>query len=242
MVIQHPCSKCNKGVKENQKAILCDVCGYWSHTKCNFVRDETYYKLMESDENWCCQSCINNNQIFSKITDGNMKLVLQGINSINYDPESLGMNANYFKEINSTLPLLNEYNNETDLKDKNYQNFIPSDLCKYHTLSDLNQINNDELNLSFLHLNMNSLKLHYTEFQKLLNDSDIKFTFVGITETGLKISKTLDLEGYEQVECPTESSKGGVKLYFSNEIKNYTERNDLKIYKTSQLESKFIEV
>ena len=89
---------------------------------------------------------------------------------------------------------------------------------------------------------MNSLKLHYTEFEELLDDSEIKFDFIGITETGLKVTKTHDLKGYEQVECPAESSKGGVKLYFSNNIKNYTERDDLKIYKKSQLESKFIEV
>ena len=136
MVIQHPCSKCNKEVKENQKAILCDVCGYWSHTKCNFIKDETYFKLMDSDENWCCQPCINSNQIFSRISDENMKLVLQGknINSINCDPESLGVNVNYFKEIDTTLPLLNEYNDETDHTGKNFHNFIPNDLCKYHTL------------------------------------------------------------------------------------------------------------
>ena len=188
---------------------------------------------MDSDENWCCQPCVNSNQIFSRISDENMKLFLQGknINSINYDPESLGVNVNYFKEIDTTLPLLNEYNDETDHTGKNFHNFIPNDLCKYHTLSDLNKIKNDELNLSFLHINMNSLKLHYTEFEELLDDSEIKFDFIGITETGLKVTKTHDLKGYEQVECPAESSKGGVKLYFSNNIKNYTERDDLKIYK-----------
>ena len=50
MVIKYPCGICEKPVKKNKKAIVCDNCTQWVHCKCNNVPVSDYFDLM-NDEN-----------------------------------------------------------------------------------------------------------------------------------------------------------------------------------------------
>ena len=49
------------------------------------------------------------------------------------------------------------------------------------------------------------------------------------------------MKGYSHESCPTESAAGGTLLYISNNL-SYKPRNDLCIYKSTELESTFIEI
>ena len=42
MPISDPCAVCNKSVNKNQYAVLCDMCGYWVHIKCNNITKNEY--------------------------------------------------------------------------------------------------------------------------------------------------------------------------------------------------------
>jgi len=75
----------------------------------------------------------------------------------------------------------------------------------------------------------------------MLQNCNIGFDFIGITETGLRSKIELDIEGYNVEECLTEVSRGGVRFYISDSY-NYFPRNDLKIYKKGEIESVFIEI
>jgi len=135
MPIKFPCSKCKRPVAKNHKAIACDICLNWTHCKCDFISDDDYYKIMEDETNkWCCRTCINKHQPFTAITDEDLKLLISGknIDTTIFDEESLPVNTNYIKEIESILPVENE--NELNVADH-------SDLCKYYTLSELNNTN-----------------------------------------------------------------------------------------------------
>ena len=57
----------------------------------------------------------------------------------------------------------------------------------------------------------------------------------------ISITSNLSLNSYSLEFTPTESSAGGTLLYFTNHL-SYKPRNDLNIYKKSELESAFIEV
>ena len=52
---------------------------------------------------------------------------------------------------------------------------------------------------------------------------------------------SINLKGYSHESCPTESAAGGTLLYTSNNL-SYKPRNDLCIYKSTELESTFIEI
>ena len=56
----------------------------------------------------------------------------------------------------------------------------------------------------------------------------------------LEITKNINLKNHNFEHTPTESTAGGTMLYITNHLA-YKLRHDLKIYKTNELESTFIE-
>ena len=57
--IRYPCKICNKPVKSNQKAIECDKCELWLHTKCMVMDANTYAMLQSSSSLWYCPPCVS---------------------------------------------------------------------------------------------------------------------------------------------------------------------------------------
>ena len=94
-------------------------------------------------------------------------------------------------------------------------------------------------------MNISSLCHNFDELQTLLARINIKFNIISITETRLKKRSirniNIDLNGYATEHTPTEASCGGALLYIDSSL-NYIVRNDLKLYKTRELESVFIEI
>ena len=72
---------------------------------------------------------------------------------------------------------------------------------------------------------------------------DVKFNFIGISETGFSkhTPNQIHINGYSVLDCFTESTKGGTRLYISENF-NFIPRPDLDIYKAKELESTIVEV
>ena len=51
------CEKCNKKVISNDKALSCDVCLYWWHSKCLGLSNEGYEILNGDNTSWYCDNC-----------------------------------------------------------------------------------------------------------------------------------------------------------------------------------------
>ena len=49
---------CEKIVKPRDKAICCDLCIKWIHTRYNNLNDLDYEFLKSNDETWYCKTCI----------------------------------------------------------------------------------------------------------------------------------------------------------------------------------------
>ena len=96
-----------------------------------------------------------------------------------------------------------------------------------------------------MHLNISSLQYHLDELSDLIDKSKTKFSVIGITESRLNKDiappKDINLQNYNIQHTPTESNKGGSLLYISTDL-SYKTRNDLKMYKSKELESIFIEI
>ena len=96
-----------------------------------------------------------------------------------------------------------------------------------------------------MHLNISSLQYHSDERSDLIDKSEAKFSVIGITESRLKKDiaplNNINLHNYNIQHTPTESNKGGSLLYISTDL-SYKTRNDLKMYKSKELESVFIEI
>ena len=96
-----------------------------------------------------------------------------------------------------------------------------------------------------MHLNISSLQYHVDELSDLIDKSEAKFSVIVITESRLKKDITplnnINLHIYNIQHTPTESNKGGSLLYISIDL-SYKTRNDLKMYKSKEMESVFIEI
>ena len=99
--------------------------------------------------------------------------------------------------------------------------------------------------MSLFHINSYFLSKNIEDLEYLLNSTSIIFDVIAISETRIVKGKTpvnsLNLVSYGHEFCPTKSSAGGTLLYIRNHL-SYKPRNDLSIYKPTELESSFIEI
>ena len=65
---------CSDEVKETDKAIECDKCKYWIHTKCNNITNKQYKNLQTNPETFICKNC-NKCNICDKTVAKNHKAI-----------------------------------------------------------------------------------------------------------------------------------------------------------------------
>ena len=158
----------------------------------------------------------------------------------------LMINNTGYSNINTNLlNLLSQINNLTD-NDNSEDDNLPN--CKYQ---DISYFTNHIIkvmkskDLSLFHLNVGSLPKKFNKFKYLINQLQIEFDFIDITESKLIKDMTpttnINLNDYVIDHTPTESSAGGALLYI-NKNHSYQPRNDLNIYKSGHFESIFAEI
>ena len=127
-------------------------------------------------------------------------------------------------------------------------NFL-SDLgmCDYYVEDQFNdflkrkKIVNDRL--SFMQVNIRSLQCNLDSLKNMLLHLDLKFSFIGISETWLKdISHTCDIPGYKFIHNHRiDADGGGVGLYLAENFE-FKNRPDLVFQNSQCAESLFAEV
>ena len=245
------CNTCNKSVS-SRNLIECSLCLTVVHLKCNNFKvvDAEIIKNTGSDRFWICMFCSNN--LFSFTTLNDHKLYQTLSQSSNHYS---GSSNSCFTNTCSTLKppknlgnFFNEFNNFSSQQNKSTENIIN---CKYYDIEEIQSLNN--LNhknaLSLFHINTCSLSKNIEELEYLLDKTKIGFDIIGISESRIKKDRKLKkspknsitLKGYSHESCSTESATGGTLLYISSNL-TYKLRNDLFIYKSTEIESTFIEI
>ena len=88
-------------------------------------------------------------------------------------------------------------------------------------------------------MNVSSLTKNFDDFNILLNDLNVNFDILAITESHIKkhpsspVNLHLDNSSVEQT--PTETSAGGTLLYINKRL-SYQLRNNLKLYHPGKIE------
>ena len=121
--------------------------------------------------------------------------------------------------------------------------------CEYYTEENFNEMlhqkNILEVNncLSLLHLNIRSLHRNLDSLTTLLKNLELRFSFIGITETWLRDSSHhTDISGYNFVHNPRKDrTGGGVGLYLADNF-DFKCRPDLVFPCTECAESLFVEI
>ena len=56
--VEDPCSVCKESVKGKHKAVSCDICQLWCHTKCGRISNSEYNTMINTtDRYWECPIC-----------------------------------------------------------------------------------------------------------------------------------------------------------------------------------------
>lgn len=235
MPIKYPCNICQRPIAKNHREIKCDVCDKRVHIKCNYTPINEYERLQGNNIGWSCQKCTLSNIPFSTSSKDVLHLLNDGKLTVfidHFDTEE-NVNVEFFRDVEEV------FIREAD------EISVPTQ-CPYLSLSELNKnyAKNDNPELSLLHLNISSLKLHHAELDTLIKNCNVKFDIIGISETGLMkliINENTELTGYTMEDTPTKAPKGGTRIYLSEEL-NYIPRKDLQIQKEGELESVCIEI
>ena len=140
--------------------------------------------------------------------------------------------------------LYNKFNNFSSQQNRNTENIIKWKYYDVEEIQSLNSLNHEDALILF-HINTCSLPKNFEELQFLLDKTKIDFDVIIISESKIKKDtspiNSINLKGYSNESCPTESAVGGTLLHISNHV-SYTPRNDLCIYKSTRLESTFFEI
>ena len=232
MMVKFPWEICQKAVGKKHNAVCCDLCNEWIHIACNNLDKKTYKLLQGSSTKWFCINCTEKEFPFTSQTNQELEKIYSGKHVIPYKVSEI---ESFTAKINNRV------------RDENNEGFIKS---LYYDINELNDKLNESQSIfkktfSLMHLNISSLQYHLDELSDLIDKSEAKFSVIGITESCLKKDiaplNNINLHNYNIQHTPTESNKGGSLLYISTDL-SYKTRNDLKMYKSNELESVFIEI
>lgn len=172
--MQYKCGTCKKSVNSNHKAILCDICNNWVHIHCNNLthKDYLYYQTAGTEIPWFCKNCVAETFPYSDLEN----CEIFALNNFKKPTNLDSLPSFDILSKLSNMPNLSDYDNE--------DNLINPINSKYHFSYDLNNIAaNCKDYLSLLHININSLDLHFDELHSFLSDNSIPFHIVAISET-----------------------------------------------------------
>ena len=134
------------------------------------------------------------------------------------------------------------------LLSNNYLHF-PDEECKNAAKSelmapnDLYQINSNNSNDLFLHMNISSVSHDIDDLRTYIMICQNKLKVIAISECGIKGGRpslwNVNMNNCLYKYTPTESSKGGSLLYIDKNLR-YRLRRDLTHYKSKETESSFI--
>ena len=132
------------------------------------------------------------------------------------------------------------YNNRYSTYDRSTLSNIDPDInylqtanvinSEYFNESMFNNLFNKTANMSIIHLNIRSIRLHFTEFITYLDTLSIEFSIIALSETAINSNHTsYNIANYNmELDYRQKKRGGGVSLYIHKVIQ-YKVRNDLKI-------------
>ena len=234
-MVNSTCRTCSKRIMNREKIGKCSLCGLNTHISClpDYRENDIEY-INDVSTNWTCPACLESifpfqfiadNTLVNLITDTyDFEYDIERLESLVYDPfeSNIGDGAGVLDDVDPDQNYLNE------LRGRQIQN------CKYY-YSDVkvNELQEkiENIDISLLHLNIRSVPKNLDKLIPLIDQSQIKYNFVALTETWLR-SENADvygLEGYNH-EYLTRDNRpgGGVSIFIKEEI-NYKVRDDLSV-------------
>ena len=234
------CNTCGKSVKD-RNSIKCNLCLTKMHLKCNYLNYVDSQYITFPNKTWHCYNC--NKDLFPLTMINNFKLysLLSYRFYCNSDSNESCLTLKPPKNLSH---LFYEFSFFSSNINNTLENVINSNYYDTDELQTLKEFT-DKTSLSLFYLNTCSLSKNIDDFENLIQSTKTDFDIIAVSETRITKNKPppidVNISNYSYKFCPTEAKAGGSLIYISNHLPHKT-RNDLKIYKSFELESTFIEI
>ena len=231
---------CGKSVKDIN-SIKFNLCLTKVHLKCSYLNyvDSQYIKF--SNKKWHCYNCIKDLFPFTTINNFKLYSLLSDRFYCNSDSNESCLTLKPPKNLSH---LFNEFNSFSSDINNTPENVINSNYYDIDQLQTLKEFT-DKSSLSLFHLNNCSLSRNIDNFGHLIQSTKTDFDIKSVAESNTTKNKLppidISIPNYSYKFCPTQANAGGTLIYIRNHV-SYKTRNDLKIYKSFELESTFIEI
>ena len=157
------CKICSKPVRDNTRAIECDLCLTWCHFKCTSLSVKAYNSLSNTNNLWLCQHCrcevfpfceIDNHELLKFTFNSNTKCNC----SLSIDETRLS-DLSHFDIVSSisNIPNLNDIDPDSNIPSKvNFKYYTPH---QFHSNPELS--NTSHKSIYFFHCNIRSLTANF---------------------------------------------------------------------------------
>ena len=129
MVVRYPCKICCQPVASNSDSIQCDKGDIWVHRKCNKINKQTHEQLKQDKSLWYCIVISKKRFPFSKVSDDNLILTLNGKNTefVNVAQKRILEKTQFLQQINLVAEKeqdvnITRYFNSNELKEPQTKN------------------------------------------------------------------------------------------------------------------------
>ena len=234
------CNTCGKSVKD-RNSIKCNLCLTKVHLKCNYLNyvDSQFIKF--SNKTWHCYNC--SKDLFPITRINNFKLYSLFSDRFYWNSYSNGscLTLKTTKELSHLFNQFNSFSSDINNTPENVINSNYYDIDQLQTLKEFT----DKRSFSLFHLNTSSLTKNIDDFEQLIQSTKSDFDIIAVSQSRITKNKLrpidISIPNYSYEFCPTEANAGGTLIYIRNHL-SYKTRNNLKIYKSFELESTFIEI
>ena len=232
------CNTCEKSVKD-RNSIKCNLCLIKVHLKCNYLNyiDSQYIKF--SNKTCHCYKCSKDLFPFTTINNFKLYSLLSDRFYCNSDSDESCLLT--LKPPKNLSHLFNEFHSFTSDINNITENVINSNYYDIDRLQTLKEL----LILSPVCMNTCSLSKNIDDFEHLIQSTKTHFNIIAVSESRITKNKLppiyISISNYSCEFCPTEANAAGTLIYIRNHL-SYKTRNDLKIYKSFELESTLIEI
>ena len=237
------CNSCDCEITKSQRSLTCNICS--NHYHCNrhclrLASDD----LLVTDNEFTCYQCVDTSLPFHSVDDNSFRASIETSNS-----ELLERNIiNNLAEFNPYRQevLLQNDRDMLDLPDENIQHTSGSNF--YSSIEFNNLINAKHLNsgeLSFLHLNIRSIRNKFDALTNYLNSLDHKFAIIALTETWLNVNDNdnFEIPGYKSSKLIRRNKiRRGICIFTRDDLKVKLRDDLVPENNTGEMEALFIEI
>ena len=219
----------------------CNLCLTRVHLKCKYLNyvDSPYIRF--SNKTWHCYIC--SKDLFPFTTINNFKLYSLLSDRLYCNSDS-NESCLALKPPKNLSHLFNEFNSFSSNINNTPENVINSNYYDIDQLQIIKEFT-DKSFLSLFHRTTCSLSKNIDDFEHVIQSTHTDFDITDVSESRITKNKLppidISIPNYSYEFYPVEAYGGGALIYIRNHL-SYRFRNDLKIYKSFQLESIFIEI